>query len=104
MTSRYWRDTLVAELERHFGAAVDVGARGAGLHVLARFPGLPVAQSQPLVEAAAREQLEVQRADVFYQSKPPREAELVLGYACLNDAQIEDGVARLARAVRSLRG
>jgi GntR family transcriptional regulator/MocR family aminotransferase len=98
------RDTLVAELERHFGAAVDVGARGAGLHLLVRFPGLPVTQSQHLVEVAAREGLEVQRADVFYQSKPPPEAELVLGYACLNDAQIEDGVARLARAMRSLRG
>jgi GntR family transcriptional regulator / MocR family aminotransferase len=95
------RATLVGALERHFGDSIELGARGAGLHLLVRFKGLSAARAHSLVEAAAREHLEVQRADAFYQSRPPRETELVLGYACLNDAQIEQGVSRLARAVRS---
>jgi GntR family transcriptional regulator / MocR family aminotransferase len=93
------RDRLLHELERRFGESIELGGQRAGLHVLVRFPDVPCTRVQDLVDAAAREGLEVQRADVFYATPPP-EAALVLGYASLDEATIEEGVKRLARAVR----
>jgi len=95
------RDRLLREVLRRFGASIELCGERAGLHVLARFPALPATRIPALVEAAARESLEVQRADVFY-STPPAEAALLLGYASLDEDAIAEGVKRLARAVGSL--
>ena len=58
-------------------------------------------KSEPgLLEAAAKEGVGIMSARVFH-AVAPADVQLLLGYACLTESEIEDGVRRLARAVRT---
>jgi GntR family transcriptional regulator/MocR family aminotransferase len=95
------RRALLGALERELGERVQVVGTGAGLHVLLRVESLP-ARSVSALRAACRERdLGVYPAAPFY-AKPPRRAELLLGYASLSEAEIGSGVRRLREALESL--
>lgn len=97
----YWRrrDALLASLQRHLPQARWSGD-DAGLHLLVHLTGLPARAEPKLIAAAEHEGVGIMSARIFYAAAPD-ELQLLLGYACLNEREIEDGIRRLARAVRT---
>jgi GntR family transcriptional regulator/MocR family aminotransferase len=98
----YWRrrEALIAALDRHVPRASFSGD-DAGLHLLVRLAGIAPRAEPRLLEAAAKEGVGIMSARVFH-ATAPAEVQLLLGYACLTESEIEDGVRRLARAVRAV--
>jgi GntR family transcriptional regulator/MocR family aminotransferase len=94
---RQRRDVLVAAL----GEALP-GARVEGVSAgLQAFVTLPDGWDSSAVVAAARDHgVGVRQVDDPYVSEELRAASLVLGYGTLRPAQIQEGVARLAEAIR----
>ncbi|GAB2605471.1 PLP-dependent aminotransferase family protein [Streptomyces capparidis] len=93
------RDALVGALARHFP---DARVRGvaAGLHLIARFPGLREADLASLAGAAGVRLRPL--SDYTVAARPaPDAAELVLGYAHLAPGEIDGAVRALAEAVRA---
>lgn len=95
------RAALLATLDKELGSLVEVVGTGAGIHVLLRFRKLSKSKIQTLIDLAAEQQVGVYSASQYY-SKPPRYAELLLGYASLTPQQIVEGIRRLAGVVKSL--
>ncbi|HSI48787.1 MAG TPA: PLP-dependent aminotransferase family protein [Ideonella sp.] len=97
-------DTLAAQL----GPRVVVEGAASGLHVVAWLPGLAPAQEPALVALALRQKVRVHPVSPLFHPAGPaaarqrRPAGLVMGYALLTLAQIEEGVKRLAAVVRRL--
>lgn len=94
------RDALVGALRRQFGT-VDLSGAEAGMHLLWRLPhGVPPACE---IQRAARSHgvgvYPIQDSPAYYyEHMKDHERILLLGYTPLSEAQIEDGVARLAAA------
>lgn len=94
------RDCLRACLERHFKTA-DLSGAESGLHVAWRLP--PGAPSATATQKRARHKgvgvyaLHSGGAHDF--DAHPRNDTLVLGYSSLSEADIEEAIARLARAL-----
>ena len=92
---------MVGALLRHLGDVVVSGAE-AGTHLFVTLP--PTAPPAREVQRAAREvgvgiyPLEDSPAWLF-QHMPDHQHSFVLGYTHLTEAQIGDGIARLASAI-----
>jgi GntR family transcriptional regulator/MocR family aminotransferase len=97
------RQALLDALAESLGDRARVRGASAGLHVLLALPDLPARAARPLREACRRRGVGVYPAARFY-AKPPAHAELLLGYAALDENAIREGVARLAEAIDSLGG
>jgi len=89
------RAVLIESVAKHLGDRVEVVGADAGAHVLLRLRGWSTARGHELARRAAGEGVGVYPATPYY-LKPPRQAELVLGYGSLNHAQIRLGIKRLA--------
>jgi GntR family transcriptional regulator/MocR family aminotransferase len=96
------RESLLESIRRHLGEAVSFRDSGAGLHLLARVHGLAPSRVPELLRAAAEREVAVYRADFCY-LEPPNRAEILLGFTRLDEQAIDEGVARLADALASLR-
>jgi len=94
------RDALVAAVARHLPGARVTGL-AAGLHALVRLPE-PV-DGRALARAAARDSVGVYPLGLSYLTPRPLDDGLVLGYANLAEPAIEEGIRRLARALRAPR-
>jgi GntR family transcriptional regulator/MocR family aminotransferase len=91
-------ETLVAAIARHLGdrAAIAGPTGSTGLHVLLR---VRTDRSEAeIVERAAAEGVRLAGASGCY-ATPPAETQLLLGFAGTPTEQIDDGVARLLRAI-----
>ena len=93
------RDALLRALARHLPELKPTGI-AAGLHLVAWLP--PDLDEATVIAAAAREGVAVAGVTPHRLSPAPRGG-LIFGYSDLNEQAIADGVARLARAVSSLR-
>jgi GntR family transcriptional regulator/MocR family aminotransferase len=100
------RAALLKALREDLGERVTIAGIDAGLHVLAWFDGLPQAREAELVRHAAEASLGIYGVSGLYDrpDDPDRRAGLVLGYAALDEKQIEAGVAQLAGVLRELGG
>lgn len=98
------RAALLRALRRHLGERVSIAGTDAGLHVLVWLDGLSQAREAELTERAAALSLGIYGVSGFHDrpDDPGRPAGLVLGYAALDEAQIEVGVERLAGVLRDL--
>jgi GntR family transcriptional regulator/MocR family aminotransferase len=94
------RDALLAELAKHLPELQPAGI-AAGLHLVAWLPD--ALDETAVIEAARREGVEVAGVGP-YRLVPGGRGGLIFGYSDLTERAIGDGVARLARAVASLRG
>jgi GntR family transcriptional regulator / MocR family aminotransferase len=95
------RRALIEAARRELGARATILGVSAGLHVLLRLEELS-GRDVPRLRAACRERgVGVYPAAPFYARRPVR-AELLLGYAALNERQVRDGIRRLREAVDSL--
>jgi GntR family transcriptional regulator / MocR family aminotransferase len=97
------REALLAALEEHLGGQVEIVGANAGLHLLARLPGIARARERELIERAREADVAMHSAAPFYLQSPER-CELMLGYGALTERDIREGVRRLAGAVASIRG
>jgi GntR family transcriptional regulator/MocR family aminotransferase len=96
------REALRAAVERHLGAAASLAGTRAGLHGLLWIQGLPGSR-----EAELRREAQARGVGIYpvhpYYARPPRRAGYVLGYASLDEAAIDAGIARLAEALAAVR-
>lgn len=95
------RAVLLETVAAEFGDRVQVLGASAGLHVLMRLPGIE-AHAVGRIRRACRELgVGVYPASPFY-DRPPPMAELLIGYAALEEETIREGIRRLRKAVDSL--
>jgi GntR family transcriptional regulator/MocR family aminotransferase len=90
------RDALLSAVERHLPASRVTGL-AAGLHAIVRLPR-PV-DGLTLMRAAQRRSVGVYLLGYAYMEPKTIHDGLVLGYASLSEASIEEGIARLALAL-----
>jgi GntR family transcriptional regulator/MocR family aminotransferase len=95
------REALLDVLEDQLGDRVRVLGASAGLHVLLRLQDLPRSAFRALAAECRKRGVGVYSATRFY-LKPPRHAELLLGYTALRPARIAEGVRRLREALDSV--
>jgi GntR family transcriptional regulator / MocR family aminotransferase len=95
------RNALVAALRATFdGREVVWSGSTSGTHLFLRLRRIRAGQTGRIVERAARLGVRVY-SGLPYFLRPPREATLILGYATVRDEDIERGISRLGRALRS---
>ncbi len=94
------RRALVEAVERGLDRAEIAGSE-AGLHVLLRLPELGPDRSAELARRAAEAGVLLFTADEHYMQQPAC-AELLVGYAALEEEAIEEGVRRLAAVVEAV--
>lgn len=90
------RDALVAAVARHLPGAQVTGV-AAGLHAIVRLE--TAVDVLLLIEAARRRSVGVYPLGLAYDEPRQVDDGLVLGYACLSEPAIEEGVRRLAGAL-----
>jgi GntR family transcriptional regulator/MocR family aminotransferase len=83
------RQVLVAALESHFGADVEVLGDPAGMHVMVRFADPEVASR------AHRNKVQLLDASAYYLDRAPANA-FILGFSAVGERAIREGVRRLA--------
>jgi GntR family transcriptional regulator/MocR family aminotransferase len=95
------REALVAALEETFGGDVLVRGVQAGVQVLVSFPELSANLEPTLVRRAESVGVRVEGAGACYAS-PATHSSLLLGFAAMSEAEIGEGIRRLARVVADL--
>lgn len=100
---------LLQALDRHLGGEVEVQGAASGLHVVVWFRSLPATAERALVGSARQQGVRVYPISPLFNPSKTRPAEqrsagLVMGYALLDLDAIEEGVRRLADALRDVRG
>ncbi|GAB3950539.1 MocR-like pyridoxine biosynthesis transcription factor PdxR [Streptomyces sparsus] len=93
------RDVMIQALRAHLPTARVHGA-AAGLHLMTTFDDAGFADTDLAAEALTRG---VKTQPLSWHSRHPGQPGLVLGYAATAPADIETGVATLARALRAVR-
>jgi GntR family transcriptional regulator/MocR family aminotransferase len=97
------RSALIESLARELGARARLSGADAGLHVLLRLDELAMREVRALREACRAHGVGIYPAAPFY-ARPPRRAEVLLGYGALGEDAIREGVRRLRGALDELRG
>jgi GntR family transcriptional regulator/MocR family aminotransferase len=88
------RNVLLAAIRKHLGERVDVTGDGAGAHVVL-WPRSRVTEEGVIAAAAARG-VGIYGIAQYFLEPPPR-AGFVLGYSRMREADIREGIRRLAR-------
>jgi GntR family transcriptional regulator/MocR family aminotransferase len=99
------RAALLDAFRENFGSAVTVQGSEAGLHVVAWFRKYGSTQEKQLVQKARSAGVGIYPISDLYQHPravaAKRSAGFVFGYAALEERDIRQGVARLARVLRA---
>jgi GntR family transcriptional regulator/MocR family aminotransferase len=95
------RRCLLDALDAELGARAVVRGASAGLHILLELPRVRARDVSRLRGECRKRGVGVYPAGPFY-AKPPARAELLLGYAALDERKIREGVKRLRRALDAL--
>jgi GntR family transcriptional regulator/MocR family aminotransferase len=95
------RTALLDAVASSLGRRAHVRGASAGLHVLLELPGLATRDVSRLRNACRRRGVGVYSAAPFY-NRPPAHAQLLLGYAALDEPKIREGIRRLRQALDSL--
>jgi GntR family transcriptional regulator/MocR family aminotransferase len=97
------RNALIESLSHELPERARLSGADAGLHVLLRLDELAMRGVRALREACRAHGVGIYPAAPFY-ARPPRRAEVLLGYGALGEDAIREGVRRLRRALDELRG
>ena len=93
------RRTMVEGLERHLPGQVHYSAVAAGLHVMLYLaPGL---DEKTVVKEAALAGVGVYPGAPYHLEQPSRPS-ILLGFSGMSEAEIEEGVARLATVIQTI--
>jgi GntR family transcriptional regulator/MocR family aminotransferase len=93
------RLALLGAIADHLRDQVEVAGAAAGVHVLLWLPGRRPEDLPALVSRAERAGVGIYPITPYY-LRPPDRAGLLLGYASMSEAEIREGIARLAEVVR----
>jgi GntR family transcriptional regulator / MocR family aminotransferase len=87
---------LVEEISRELSGMLDAGPAGSGMHLVGWLPeGVDDREASRL---AARQGVEAPPISL-YRTRPDGRSGLMLGYAAVDEAEMRDGVRRLAKAL-----
>jgi GntR family transcriptional regulator/MocR family aminotransferase len=81
---------------------VEIGSAEAGLHILVRFSGIPSGLAGSVAEAAALQSVGLTPAEACPADDPDAVA-FLMGFAGLDTAELENGVALLHGVIASFR-
>jgi GntR family transcriptional regulator / MocR family aminotransferase len=100
-------NALMAALHRYLGSSIHVQGAVGGLHVVVWFQTIPRQAEKQLCELAYKAGVVVHPIDTMYLSTAQRPhhkryAGLVMGYAALEQKQIEQGIKKLRIALQHL--
>jgi GntR family transcriptional regulator/MocR family aminotransferase len=95
------REALQTAVHRHLAGAAELVGTHAGVHGLLWIRDLPAAREAELRRAAEARGVGLYPIRPYY-TRPPRRAGYLLGYAALSEAQIEEGIRRVAEALAAL--
>lgn len=95
------RNALHVAVELHLGGRATLVGTRAGLHGLLRIERLPMEREAELRRRASAVGVGVYPAAPYY-SSPPEHAEILLGFGSLTEAEIEEGVRRLAIVIEEM--
>jgi len=90
------RQTLVHSLNYHFGERVKILGENAGMHLMIKIH--TIFSDEEIVQRAALAGVGIAAAHPYYLKNSPG-SEFVLGYADLDEQQIQEGVHRLAQTI-----
>lgn len=93
------RGALLAALSRELGDALHVADSRAGMHLVAWLRRADPAQGNALILAAREKGLDLYSIAPYYQ-RPPSQAGLLMGFASLSVAEIEQAVQVFAGCMR----
>ncbi len=97
------RRTLLAAIGDAFGDEVSIAGENAGLHVVLWPRHLGTGDLEAVVAAALDRGVGIYPLTPYY-ARPPGRAGLILGYACLTEREIREGVSILADVLRPFCG
>jgi GntR family transcriptional regulator/MocR family aminotransferase len=92
------RRVLIEALTQHLGSRIEIAGENAGVHLLVWLNGVAPADLPPLIARAAEAGVGLYSIGPYYHH-PPRRAGLLFGYAALTEAEIREGIRRLAKVV-----
>ncbi len=95
------RKALEAAVSRELEGIAELQGTQAGLHGVLWVPELPGSREQDLRRAAAERGVGIYPVHPYYRRRP-RKAGFVLGYAALTEREIDEGIRRLAVAIKRL--
>jgi GntR family transcriptional regulator/MocR family aminotransferase len=84
------REVLLDSLHKHFADRAQALGDAAGMHAMVRF------DDDRILERAARNRVELVKADDYYLTKAPGN-EFIFGFSALPERTIQEGIKRLAR-------
>ncbi len=93
------REALLSALQEHLGDQVEIGGVNAGLHILAWLRGFATRRLPALRRRAAERGVGIYPVTPYYR-QPPKKAGLLLGFASLQEKEIQQGIARLAEIIK----
>ncbi len=94
------REALLTALDKYFGDRIEVTGVNAGLHVLVWLRGFASRRLPALRRRAAEQGVGIYPVTPYYH-EPPKTAGLVLGFASLQEKEIDQGIQRLARVLNA---
>jgi GntR family transcriptional regulator/MocR family aminotransferase len=89
------RQALIQALRRYLGGLVEIQGSDAGLHMMVWLSGHAGSELPSIVKRAVAADVGIYPVTPYYVDAPDK-AGLILGYASLDGAAIEQGIARLA--------
>ncbi|MGH9160528.1 MAG: PLP-dependent aminotransferase family protein [Vicinamibacteraceae bacterium] len=96
------RAAMLESFRELLGDCVEIVGENAGIHMVVWLRGTPAARMHDLIARAADRGLGIYAVAPHY-LEPPATAGLLLGYACLTEREIRDGVRLLAEVIETLR-
>ena len=95
------RQALLGSLAEVFGERIQVAGTNAGVHLVVWFPSLVREQEKEIIALARTHEVGVYGIAPYY-LRAPEQPGLLLGYAYLNEKEIDEGVAALGAALNPL--
>ncbi len=94
------REALLSALDKHLGDRVEITGVNAGLHVLIWLRGIAGRRVSALRRRAAEQGVGIYPVTPYYRD-PPKTAGLLLGFASLQEREIDEGIRRLASVLNA---
>ncbi|MEJ5221485.1 MAG: hypothetical protein WHT63_05710 [Tepidiforma sp.] len=92
-------EALLEAVRHHLCGRATVRGAESGIHVMLELHGVDDGQS--IAEGARALGVGLHSAHTYYAGEPPAGAAYVVGYSSLDEAAIEEGIARVGRVVQA---
>ena len=97
------REALLEASEEHLGNRVEIVGTGAGVHAVMWLRHYHRSQVPAITAEGRRHGVGLYAVTPYY-LRPPARAGLLVGYACLDEREIRQGISVLDRVLHGVRG